>query len=394
MVEQALPRELLLVAACCRWPLSDEAIKSIKIIATAKIDWSEVLRVAVRQRAVGLVHNALLAAKIEIPSAVATALAQRAGRIAAHNKTLAAETAKLQQALGAAGIPALALKGVALAKLAYGTLDVKHTRDIDLLVLPRDAEAALRLMETQGYALALPSTHLSDTQRRAVIHYGKEIELTRGNMHVELQWRAPANAQLLKGVDAGAPGQEVALDGARVRTLAEADLFAYLCVHGATHSWSRLKWLADLNALIARKGEAALIALYCHAQTRGAGLCAGQALLLCQRLLDLRLPAELAGEFRQSRRLERLVAIAVQAMTRPDPVLDRGTTGVMHGVFAQFLLGRGWKFLAEQCRNTSINVGDVIRLPLPPPLQFLYPLLRLPLWLVRRARFALRRDRS
>lgn len=392
MADRALSREFLLVAACCRWPLSDQAIKSIKIVATAQIDWSELLRAAVRQRAVGLVHNALLAARTEIPAAVAASLAQRAERIAAHNKTLAAETAKLQQALGAAGIPALALKGVALAELAYGTLDAKHTRDIDLLVLPRDAEAALQLMEAQGYALALPPTHLSAAQRRAVMYYGKEIELMRGDMRVELQWRAAANAQLLKGVDAGAPSQEVALDGARVRTLAEADLFAYLCVHGATHFWSRLKWLADLNALIARKGEAALMALYCHAQTKGAGLCAGQALLLCQRLLDLRLPAELAGEFRQDRRLERLVAIAMRAMTNPDPVLDRGVVGVAQGVFAQFLLGRGWAFFAAQCRTASVNIGDVIRLPLPPALRFLYPLLRLPLWLARRLRFALRRE--
>jgi hypothetical protein len=137
-----------------------------------------------------------------------------------------------------------------------------------------------------------------------------------------------------------------------------------------------------------QKSETELVALYRHAQSSGAGLCAGQALLLCHRLLGLPLPIELARELGRSGRLKHLVVLALRAMTRPDPGLDRGLLGVIHGVLAQFLLGRGFAFFAEQCRIVAINVGDVARVPLPPPLQFLYPLLRLPLWLWRRVSFA------
>jgi hypothetical protein len=386
VAEKALSREFLLVAACCRWPIDGAAIRR----AAGGIDGPAVLNAAVRQRAVALVHHALQAAEIDVSATVAASLAQRAERIAAHNSALAAETARLQQALNAAGIPALALKGVALAKLAYGTLNVKHTRDIDLLVLPRHAAAALRLIEDQGYALFLPAPILNEAQRRAVIRYGKDVELVRDDIRVELQWRVATNAQLLQRVDAGAASQEVMLDGTQVRTLAEPDLFAYLCVHGAGHFWSRLKWLADVNALIAQKDEAQLAALYRHAQMRGAGLCAGQALLLCRKLLGLRIPAELAEELQHSRRLKNLVTMAMSAMARADPVLDHGIVAVVRGVFAQFLLGRGTAFFVEQCRAASVNLGDVIRLPLPWALWFLYPLLRLPLWLARRARLALR----
>jgi hypothetical protein len=280
---------------------------------------------------------------------------------------------------------------VALAKLAYGTLDLKHTRDIDLLVLPRDAEAALRFMEGQGYALT--GAPLNEAQRRAAIRYGKDIELRRGNMWADVQWRPAANRQLLKDVDASSPSQEVVpLDGTRVRTLAEPDLFAYLCVHGASHFWSRLKWLADLNALIAERESGDIDALYRHAEAKGAGLCAGQALLLCGRLFDRKLPPELADKFQQSRRLEKLVAIALREMARPDPASDRGVVGVALGVFAQFLLGRGLAFFVEQCRNGLVSVSDIASVPLPPSLWFLYPLLRLPRWLWRRLRLALRRS--
>jgi hypothetical protein len=49
------------------------------------------------------------------------------------------------------------------------------------------------------------------------------------------------------------------------------------------------------------------------------------------------------------------------------------------------LLGHGWAFFAAQVRTAAVGIIDVISLPLPPYLHFLYPLLRLPLWLWRRA---------
>jgi len=51
----------------------------------------------------------------------------------------------------------------------------------------------------------------------------------------------------------------------------------------------------------------------------------------------------------------------------------------------QFLLGQGSAFFAAQVRTAAVGIIDVISLPLPPYLHFLYPLLRLPLWLWRRA---------
>lgn len=379
--------EFGLLAACCRWPVSEVAVRA----AATGIDWDVLLKLAMRQRVVGLVHRALMAAGIVPPLAVAAELARRAHTIAQRNARQAAETERLQRLLAGAGIASLALKGATLAQLAYGTLDLKHARDIDLLVLPAQAEAALRVLEDDRYALRLPAARLSPAQRRAVLRYGKDVELVHhgGEPHVELQWRASLNAHLLQGVDARAPAQDVVLPQGVVRTLAPRELFAYLCVHGASHSWSRLKWLADLNALIENKSNVEIVALYRHAQNLGSGLCAGQALLLCHELLGLVLPVELAVELRRERRLKKLLAVALQAMAQPSAVADRGVMGVAQEVFAQFRLGRGWGFINEQCRLGAVGIDDAVRLPLPRPLAFLYPLMRLPLWLLRRLRWAL-----
>jgi hypothetical protein len=385
----AFAPEFLLAAACCRWPPSESRNAAIRSAAANDIDWDEFLRVVRRQRVAGLVHDALFLAGIGCPPVIATKLARQAERLVRRNVDLAAETARLQRVLDAAGIPVLVLKGPALAQLAYGSFMAKHGRDIDFLVPPDRAEAALQILEGEDYTLPSPAKHLSATQRRALVRYAREAELRyRGKkLPVELQWRAADNPLLLKGLDAHSPAQNVTLaNGATLRTLAQDDLFAYLCVHGARHSWSRLKWLADLNALISANA-ADIGRLYRHAHQIGAGLCAGQALLLCHRLFALKLPAGLADELSAQRRLEKLVAIAMAAMAAPhtETEVDGGVAGVTRFVHTQFLLGQGWPFYLAQCRVLSIAAADVIRWPLPRPLHFLYPLLRLPLWLRRRA---------
>jgi hypothetical protein len=194
------------------------------------------------------------------------------------------------------------------------------------------------------------------------------------------------NSLLLRGVDAHSVAQSVPLsDGATVHTLGQEDLFAYLCVHGAHHAWSRLKWLADVNALVAN--DADIGRLHRHAQRIGAGLCAGQGLLLCQRLFALNLPEPLVDELGANQRVKKLMTIALDAMTAPraETEADGGVAGVMRIVRTQFLLGQGWAFHAAQIRAMAAGPADVIRFPLPMPLHFLYPLLRLPLWLWRRS---------
>lgn len=380
------PDESALVAACCRWPPSPERDEAV-IAAAGKIaDWAGVLQLAARHRVEGLAHAALQGTGIGLPPDIGNALASRAQRIASRNGLLTDESVRLQRAFAAAGIASMILKGSALAQLAYGSVDFKQARDIDLWVAPDDALAALRHLEGDGYALVLPRGPLDAAQRAAVLRYGREIELVHGvsKMRVELQWRLAAHPLLLRGVGATGARQTVTLpDGRALTTLADDDLFAYLCVHGAYHAWSRLKWLADLNALIASRHPGDIAHLYRHAETRSAGLCAGQALLLCQRILGLPLPAALAARLSADRRIARLTRIASAAIHAPS--VDRGRLAtVLRNVGVPFLLGRGLAFYSVQAQVASVGLADVVRLPLPRGLHFLYPLLRLPFWLWRR----------
>ena len=67
-----------------------------------------------------------------------------------------------------------------------------------------------------------------------------------------------------------ATSRVVPLTGAAgLRTMGEEDLLAYLCMHGALHWWNRLKWLADVNALLAQTPD--IERLVHAAEARGAG---------------------------------------------------------------------------------------------------------------------------
>ena len=50
-----------------------------------------------------------------------------------------------------------------------------------------------------------------------------------------------------------------------------------------------------------------------------------------------------------------------------------------------FLLGRSWRYWLAELKNHLTNQADVLAVPLPERLRFLYPVLRLPLWAWRHA---------
>ena len=186
-----------------------------------------------------------------------------------------------------------------------------------------------------------------------------------------------------------AASRVVSLNGTvGLRTLGEEDLFSYLCMHGALHCWSRLKWLADINALLTTAPERGVERLVGAAEARGTGRAAAQALLLCRRLLATPLPDRLMATLAKSATVRWLEATALNAMTtglgEREPREERfGTT---RGSLSTFLLGRSWRYRLSELGIHLINQTDVLAVPLPERLRFLYPILRLPFWLWRHAR--------
>jgi hypothetical protein len=376
-----------LACACCRWPPSSDRDESVSRLARSIADWAQFVRIARRHRIVALVHRALVAARVMLPHRISQQLAEETRQTAVRTLTNAAEAARLQGLLDGARIANVILKGAPLAQMAYGSLSLKFTKDIDLLIPPERVADALALLQSDGYAI-WPQGSLNQTQLCAMVRLGKELELVHRitGLQVELHWRAAHNRHLSRSLDALSSSQEVVASGRlRLRTLAPEEHFVYLCTHGALHAWWRINWLADLNALLASRNGEDLSRLFGVARARGVGLCAGQALLLCHLLFKLKLPAQLLVELESDPKVARLIRIAIDCMfgAHPEIELPDRRFASLRMLLLPFLLGQGWRYCAAQCRIASVNLGDVVRYPLPTSLYFLYPVLRLPSWLWR-----------
>jgi Uncharacterised nucleotidyltransferase len=374
--------EFQLAAACAMWPPSDRRTEAIRSAASGRLDWPRFLRVAQRHRVLGLAHQGLTETRLAVPPEIRHEIGARAATLVRENLGMAAEAMRLQRMFDKAHLPALFVKGSSLAMLAFGNLGLSSSQDIDLLV-PREAlTAATELVARAGYRRFDPPPGISDTQLLPLRKDFGFLHQTTG-LPIELHWRLFENPHAMAEDSIMAASRDVPLtDSARLHTLGDEDLFAYLCMHGARHWWNRLKWLADVNALLASRPEDSIESLVRAAEVRGTGRTAALALLLCQRVLGATLPARLMTTLSKTARVRWLEATALSAMTTGQGEHDPHETrfGTTRGSLSTFLLSQSWHYRVKELNLRMNNQTDMLTMPLPEQLQFLYPLLRLPLW--------------
>ena len=383
-----LPPEFELVAACCRWPADEEVDARIRVAAEG-VDWPTVRAVSMRHRVDALVAQALKRAGVEMPNDVAGALQGGATRTLVDNLRLAAECGRLRSGLEAAGVKPLFVKGVTLAALAYGSLAYKHGWDIDLLVSQGEVEQAAAALEAAGYELVLPQA-VRSRERIAEWHrHWKESvwKHRRSGVHAELHTRLSDNPSILSGVGPESPRQEVEVaSGIALPTLAREQLFAYLCVHGASSAWFRLKWIADLGALIGAASPGEIERLYRRSQELGAGRASAQGLLLAHRLLATAIPPDLLAELEGDRVNRWMTSLALRKLagrtvTREVTETPLGTATIH---LSQLGLLPGVRYKLSELSRQLVRPQDRLAVPLPRPLRFLYPAVSLVRRLARR----------
>lgn len=358
-----------LLCACCRWPDDDARRDAIRAAAGEVVDWDEVTRLADRHRVEPLVAHGLAAAGLCVPVTLDAAVR--------HHRALSlrdiGETLRVAAALDEAGIVHRFLKGAPLGVRAYGNPLLKRSWDIDLLVGPADAVRTAALLRSLGYGPQVPLRPLDEEEfdRWSIVSKEAEYKSPRGTT-IELHWRVSDHHQLLGEISAASPATDVRLLGERsVSTFADPVNLAYLAVHGSAHAWSRLKWIADFNALLQSSTEGD--GLIEQASACGVGNTLSAAATLAGELFGTRPRALAIG------RSQRLVAISLAALAeqrsaRVEAIARRG----------RWSLARGWGYRLTELRIRARGSDDRLYFPLPRRWRFLYPLLRIPLFAIRR----------
>ena len=169
---------------------------------------------------------------------------------------------------------------------------------------------------------------------------------------------------------------------ARLDTLSGDPLFAYLCLHGASHGWSRLKWLADVYAMLMLHPLEDLGSLYERMVRLGAHRSTGQALLLCEQIFELRLPASLSAKLHRSLRLRVLKAVALHEMLSGDG--EREIYDVPFGAtpvrLSRFLVAGDSRLVLEEARQVVFPPDQLMTSRLPRGYVFLFPAVRVVDW--------------
>ena len=382
MIETFAP-ELRLIIALCRYPQDAASSHLAAAIAVEPIDWATFEALVERHRVAGIVSSNIRHAGDCVPVALRERLAATARRNAAADLRFAAETARLQDIFDAAGFPVLFLKGVTVGMLAYGRLGLKQSWDIDLLTSPESMIPGLRLLESEGYRLVPPFDMPERTLLRFARFTHELILANTAGVAVELHWRM-LRPHILADADPFSGTQMVSVAGREVRTLRDELLFAFLVSHGQGHGWSRIKWLADLAALLAKRDVADIERLYGAAQALGTGRSASAALLLCADLMGLALSPELRRRCEADPAVRQLLKADLACIAHPVTELRP---------FSRPYLALAWSGLRREpgFRSFLTELGSRWTAPLsrakfPSWLDFAWHGLRLPLWLVRQGR--------
>jgi len=352
--------EFRLAVDCCRHAF--DPVDDARLAQTAGgVDWSRFLSVVERHRIAGLAWHALRELNLPMPEETREALASKSASIAAQGLQAAVQSAEISSALDRAGIRHLFVKGLLVGALAYPSPFIKQSWDVDLLVGEEAIEESAALLRTLGFELIFPSIG-TDWPRLASWHRVQKDSAwrhERSGLVVELHSRLADNPLLIPDVDVTSPTRMVTLaDGIALPTLEWPEMFAHLCVHGASSAWFRLKWIADLAALVSRSTEP-LESLFDRSQHLGSGRSAAQGLLLAHRLFDLQLPGRLLRCLKSDRAAIRLERAAMQQLLAPEPGDRAFGTLTIHATQLLLLPGMGFK-LAESRRQLAAAFSNLI----------------------------------
>lgn len=221
--------------------------------------------------------------------------------------------ARLTDIFTKSGIAFWALKGQGIAAMLYPFAGARQSKDIDILVRPSDADAALNIMQKGGFGLAKTRTadisnprHFRSGLAKDAMFYddqfGQQIEMHRRLLYVEPR----GFSEMVR--DETPVGEFIAVDGV-------AGMF-YTIMHGAMDYWSRLKWLIDLSLICRRIDNERLAALLAMAERFACKTALLASLHHCEQVF--------AGSL--SERLAEQIAQMVSANGAVQPLIERFAT--------------------------------------------------------------------
>jgi hypothetical protein len=204
------------------------------------------------------------------------------------------------------GIGMLVVKGPVLAVDAYGNPGIRSYSDLDLLVRQRDIRSATEALEGAGYDATVPLTAIDARKIPGQYLFRTPDSRLLVELHTDLTLRYFPRRLPIE--EFFARQTHVQLDGHGVPALSIEDELVYISVHGATHLWERLGWIADVAALVTRQRDIDWQAATKTARQVGAERMLATGLYLASDLLRASLPSPVLATLKRDAGAARLAA--------------------------------------------------------------------------------------
>jgi len=371
----AASAEAALLLTCARASLDEVQQTRIQELVSGSLDWELVLQLADRHGLQPLLHSHL---NVVCPDAVPHQQRQQLRvafqRVSALNILLTHELQKLLGLFADNEVRAVPYKGPALALELYGNVALRQFSDLDILVHPGNVLRARDLLLAEGYAQLPP---LTDDQQAVLLRTQCNLPFTRdrNRMLVELHWTvsAPAFARPFETDDFWSRLLDAKLGTAAIKVPATEDLLLALCIHGSKHLWERLAWVCDIAGLIATQTDLKWQELISRAHSSGSERMLFLGLRLAADLLEASLPRQVHDAVNADTSVAALAQDVVRDLFTP--ALTR--TGISGYFRFQLRARRRLRDKLNYLRFTfTPNEEDLVRLKLPPALNFIYYLMR------------------
>jgi hypothetical protein len=236
-------------------------------------------------------------------------------RCAIRNLALLNELVHITSALRSAGVEAISYKGPLLARDVYGDWGLRESADLDVMIRRNDFARTRTVLANAGYQSA---QLLDETVEKARLITEGQCQFMRGDFSLDIHCRAFPH-YLWSDIDTESwftRAREASAANGTALVLQDDDLLLALVLHGTKHAWSRLIWLCDVAELLRQQPDRCAKLLECAAGAH-ALRATRLALLLCNRLLDVPLSAEIARDIQRDHEVGQLYECVVRDLWVP-----------------------------------------------------------------------------
>ena len=301
------------------------ATERLAAILATGIDWDRLWHLGHLHEVLPMLVTTIgaLGGAVDIPESWTADAQRRRSATLLQNRSLLAELLAALDALNAADVEVIPVKGLVLSEMLYGNLALRPAGDIDILVRPGDLPAAREALRALGYAQS-PTAPYEERHHpfhdapyyRPGTFRDTALELHHG-LAAPRQFRMDAASLWERSVT-------TELFGRQVRVLGPEDTLLHLAVHRA-RAPLRLRWIVDIAELLRRSGQELDIEfVLAQARAIGARTTLSMTLEVADRLLDAPVPVALSRGLRIGRTKHWLLerTCGVEAMFAPTALSD------------------------------------------------------------------------